>query len=146
MPKTTALGLAHDISFMFGTGNLARRSKAHPQSYNQSEMPVPLITDSFYLRHFNTTIQIADYAISGTDSIIILDHELPRGNYSMMVEDEVHIGVFLDKIIGNWDNNLVNTATNKGGNYHSTQGHIRILFEARDAAGLSTTLQHLGNI
>ena len=146
MPKATALELANDIASMFGTGNLAKRSKADPQAFNQSEMLVPQIKDSFYLYQYDTAINIAGYTISGNNGIAMLDHELPRGTFKMMVEDEVHIGVFLSQVSGNWDSTLVRTSTNGNQNFHSAQGQIKMVFDADNAKVLSTTLRHLGSL
>lgn len=146
MPKTTALELANDISSLFGTGNLAKRSKADPQSFNQSEMLVPQIKDSFYLYQFKTTIDIAGYTISGQNSMVMLDHELPRGSFKMMVEDEVHMGVFLSDVSGNWDDKLVKTTTSGDQNFHSAQGQVKLVFDNENAKILARTLEHLGSL
>lgn len=149
IPKYSARLLAEEIVDNFGIGVVGDDAISNPNDYRSGKQTLPIIEKPKVLKYTKTTFNIAGIEAEGNNNPIYVELESPNKNHIQMVEQEVHLGIPLDKLSGTLNNLLVKEEENDANKY-GKKGRIRkangvfvMELSESEAKNLAATLQYL---
>lgn len=155
IPKYAALQLGDDIKEYFGEGIMADNNSINPENYRIGEQTLPIIMDSKQIKYCNARFDIAGFTVEGVNKNIYIDLENPNMGHREMIEQEIHLGIPLEKVNGILNNEMVwketvpNSEIRVRGEVNPVKkanGVFKIKLDRNEAKKLATTLIHYANI
>ncbi|HEX8456359.1 MAG TPA: hypothetical protein VF656_03475 [Pyrinomonadaceae bacterium] len=153
MPGEAAMGLGVDIVEQFGPGEVAELSQVNPDDFRRGPQRLPLIRGTRSVRHSGTELRIAGCVIGGNSGPIYVEHEAPDRVHVEMEGPEIHIGISLQYVRGEINQDLVEMVNvpvgelrvgNERNPIRKANGVLRVILAPPQARNLAATLIHFG--
>ena len=149
IPKGAAALLADEIEERFGAGVVGDDALSNPNDYRVGKQTLPIIEKSKVIRYNEASFKIAGIEAKGNKKPIYIELESPNKNHIEMVEQEVHLGLPLDKLYGELNSRLITQEENDANKYgrkgiiKKADGIFKIKLNEGEAKKLAATLKFL---